>query len=248
MIPRDIDDPELIIGLVGPIGCNIHRVQQEIANILRSLDYDSHIIELSQGISDLLKRKGEVASLKTLEQKIEGGNKVRRLYGGKGVLAAWAITKIYTIRKSRASDDINTSSRIAYIIRQLKRPEEVDILREVYGNRFIIISVVENKSQRENNLKQLLYRENIGRTPDQATLEAQHLMKRDEDEEDDENGQKLIDIFHLGDAFIDAKNVNAIEQSTRRYFQALFGKTDISPTRDEFGGRESGMAMTGAPV
>ena len=110
MTRDDIDEPELIIGLVGPIGCNIYRVQQEISSALRSLDYDSHIIELSQGISDLLKRRGEVANLNTLEQKIEGGNTVRCLYGRREVLAAWAITKIHALRQSRMESEKPFSS------------------------------------------------------------------------------------------------------------------------------------------
>lgn len=235
MLPKDEDDPELIIGLVGPIGCNIYRVQREILNTLRALDYECHVVELSQGISDLLEKRNESAVLNTLKQKIEGGNKVRRLYDRNEVLAAWSITKIHSFRKYRLEMQNKTSGRIAYIIRQLKRPEEINLMMDVYGNRFIAVSIVENTSQRENNLKELLYRENIGQPPHQIVLEAQELMKRDEDEDDDENGQRLIDIFHLGDVFIDAKNDEAIEQSTKRFFQALFGKTNISPTRDEFG-------------
>lgn len=101
MLPKDEDDPELIIGLVGPIGCNIYRVQREILNTLRALDYECHVVELSQGISDLLEKRNESAVLNTLKQKIEGGNKVRRLYDRNEVLAAWSITKIHSFRKYR---------------------------------------------------------------------------------------------------------------------------------------------------
>ena len=235
MTQSDIEEQELVVGLVGPIGCSIYRVQQEISNVLRSLSYESHIIELSQGISDLLRKKGKDADLTTLNQKIEGGNMVRRLYGRKEVLAAWAVTKIHALRKSRVETEGNLSRRIAYIVRQLKRPEEINLLKETYGNNFITVSIVENRSQREGNLKHLLYRESVTTPPNKVILDAQALMKRDEIEKDDENGQRLIDIFHLGDVFIDAKNVDAMEQSTKRFFQALFGKTDISPTGDEFG-------------
>ena len=235
MLPRDEDDPELVIGLVGPIGCNIHKVQHEILIVLRSLDYDCHVVELSQGISDLLEKRNESAIIDTLKQKIEGGNNVRKLYDRNEVLAAWAMTKIHYFRKHLLETQSKASGRVAYIVRQLKRTEEINLMMKVYGNRFIVVSIVESTSQRENNLRELLYRENIGQSPYQVTQEAQELMKRDEDEEDNENGQRLIDIFHFGDVFIDARKNEAIEQSTKRFFQALFGKTDISPTRDEFG-------------
>ena len=50
-----------------------------------------------------------------------------------------------------------------------------------------------------------------------------------------EFGQKLGAIFQYGDVFIDASSPQSITSTCRRFIRALFGQTDIAPTRDEFG-------------
>ena len=181
----------------------------------------------------------------TLSEKISGGNKIRELYQQKGILSAWAVAQILLARKTTNEANYHNNElddhrkhpvpRMAYIIRQLKRSEEVRLLRKTYGNKFITVSIVEDKAQREENLKRRLRRENPIMSSFNIEARARELMQQDEDEQNDENGQRLIDIFHLSDVFIDAKNKQTIARSTHRFLQALFGKTDISPTRDEFG-------------
>ena len=239
--------PEIVIGLIGPIGCDIDQVQKALAYSLHTLQYDSSVVQLSQGIADLLERKklSDNLPLVTLDDKISGGNKVRQLYQQNGILAAWAIAQIRNVREfknksnSAFSGDADPKqtpiSRTAYIVRQLKRLEEVELLRKTYGNKFITVSIVEEKTERESNLKRRIRKENSTMSSFEVESKARTLMHQDEDERNDEYGQRLIDIFHLSDVFIDARNRQTIARSTYRFLQALFGKTDISPTRDEFG-------------
>ncbi|MEQ9564827.1 MAG: hypothetical protein RLN85_03250, partial [Pseudomonadales bacterium] len=101
--------PELIIGLVGPIGCDITAVERAISAALKQVDYRAMNISLSEGIAELLNEKqDEETSLQTLGNKIESGNKVRRSYENNGILAAYAISKI---REMRAQ--INTEAGAA---------------------------------------------------------------------------------------------------------------------------------------
>lgn len=248
MSADDPNQPELVFGLIGPIGCNIDRVQTALARTLRMFDYESPIIRISQGISDLLEEKRaeepEINSeLDTISDKIEAGNKVRSLYDNDGILAAWSITEIQEKRKDinlgKIAENIDLKSiaapQTAYIIRQLKRHEEVELLQRVYEKKFIILSIVDETYQREENLKQHLRRKNSNLPDQQAETEAQELMRKDEAEAENEHGQRLIDIFHLADVFIDGRDDRTIEQSINRFIQALFGKTNIAPTKDEFG-------------
>ena len=248
MIADDLDYPELVFGLIGPIGCNIDRVQTALARTLRMFDYESPIIRVSQGISDLLEEKKnenpEINSeLDTISDKIEAGNQIRSLYRNNGILAAWSITEIQEKRRDRnlgrIAEGIDpkgaAAPQTAYIIRQLKRHEEVELLQRVYEKKFIMLSIVDEAYQREENLKLYLRRKNSNLSDSQAENEAQNLMRKDEDEAENEHGQRLIEIFHLADVFIDARDDRTIEQSINRFIQALFGKTNIAPTRDEFG-------------
>lgn len=248
MTTNDLDHPELIFGLIGPVGCNIDHVQTALARTLRMFGYESQIVRVSQGISDLLEEKRledpEVKSeLDTISDKINAGNEVRSLYKNNGILAAWSITEIQEKRKNRnlarmvqnADPKVIAAPQTAYIIRQLKRHEEMELLQRVYEKKFIAISIVDETHQREENLIQYLRRKNSNLHDQQAEIEAQRLMRKDEDEAENEHGQRLINIFHLADVFIDGRDNRAIEQSINRFVQALFGKTDIAPTKDEFG-------------
>ena len=248
MTTGGLDYPELVFGLIGPIGCNIDRVQTALAQTLRMLDYESRIIRVSQGISDLLEEMKTdhpeiVSELDSISDKIKAGNKVRSLYKNNGILAAWSITEIQENRKGRnlgrlihGADPKSTAApQTAYIIRQLKRHEEVELLQKVYEKKLIIMSIVDEVYQREENLKRYLRRKNQNLSDHEAEIEAQSLMRKDEDEAGNEHGQRLMEIFHLADVFIDARDDRTIEQSIGRFIQALFGKTNIAPTRDEFG-------------
>jgi deoxycytidylate deaminase len=63
---------------------------------------------------------------------------------------------------------------------------------------------------------------------------AKILVERDLDERAVEHGQRVGDVFHLGDVFVDARNESSIEQSVRRFIEAFFGKNALSPTIDEY--------------
>ena len=212
MIADDLDYPELVFGLIGPIGCNIDRVQTALARTLRMFDYESPIIRVSQGISDLLEEKKnenpEINSeLDTISDKIEAGNQIRSLYRNNGILSAWSITEIQEKRRDRnlgriaegIDPKVSAAPQTAYIIRQLKRHEEVELLQRVYEKKFIMLSIVDEAYQREENLKLYLRRKNSNLSDSQAENEAQNLMRKDEDEAENEHGQRLIEIFHLAE-------------------------------------------------
>jgi deoxycytidylate deaminase len=254
--------PELIFGLVGAIGCNIHGVQTALADALKEVDYTPHVIELSESIKDLIAMKKDCRpELKTLEEKIDAGNEVRALFAQKGILAVDAVRKI---RQARSAQHLRQATkmpelednqgnkvtvepedfpaeRTAYIIRQLKRKEEIQLLEKIYGKRFIQVSISQDKSSRISNIVQRSGIEQPGLNNDEKENLARKLVKRDENEDEDEfggkviYGQKLSDIFHLGDAFIDAASSDTITRTCRRFIRALFGQTDIGPTKDEYG-------------
>jgi len=236
--------PELIIGLVGPIGCDITAVERAISAALKQVDYRAMNISLSEGIAELLKEKqDEETSLQTLGKKIEAGNKVRRSYENNGILAAYAISKIREIRaqinteagaalpEGASFEDIRADS-VAYIIRQFKRPEEIELMRKTYGRAFIQISITQQRQDRLDNLVARLGRENHGMKPDERDETARKLIRQDEDEDTDDFGQRITKIFHLADVFIDARHEDS---TSTRFINALFGRNNIAPTRDEFG-------------
>ncbi|WP_162197141.1 anti-phage dCTP deaminase [Loktanella sp. S4079] len=251
--------PELVFGLVGAIGCNIHAVEVALADALKEVNYTSHQISLSESIADLTALKtGSRPTLNTLEEKIDAGNKVRELFKQKGILAVDAIRKIRKARAKGHATQKNTmprlddtgqsiapeefpSAKTAYIIRQLKRKEEIELLALVYGKQFIQVSISQEKTSRLDNISLRAGVEQPSLDNDARNELARRLVKRDENEDQDEEGnkieygQKLGEIFQYGDVFVDASTPDMISKTCRRFIRALFGQTDIAPTKDEFG-------------
>lgn len=237
--------PELVVGLVGPIGCDITLIERELGRAFRQVEYKVFNISLSQSIQDLLSQlDNEVTTLRTLEQKINGGNRIRKEYGA-GILAADSVRKSRNHRAEAnnalglaANDDPANYplDSACYLIRQLKRPEEIELLQRIYGKQFVQVSIAETKSSRVKNLTQIVRRENPGWSDDAWEQKARELIDRDEDEKDDEVfGQKITDVFYRADVFISSEEEQEASKTTQRFVNALFGKNNISPTKDEFG-------------
>jgi deoxycytidylate deaminase len=82
----------------------------------------------------------------------------------------------------------------AYILDSLRHPEEVNLLRRVYSQAFVLIGVV---CEEERRIKRLS--DKYGK-PDPEDISA--FMTRDADA-DQKHGQHVADAFHLADYFID---------------------------------------------
>ena len=124
----------------------------------------------------------------------------------------------------------------AYIIRQLKRPEEVFLLREVYGRQFILISAYASQDWRIQRIQEREKESRGGLVEDiDAQMLARRLVLQDAKESQDSHGQNVRDAFPLGDVFIDATSRVKCEQETRRFIHLLFGSNQITPTHDEYG-------------
>ena len=247
MSKAEFHRPELVIGLVGPIGCDIQAVEKALVKALKQVDYTCRFITVSESIKELLNSKeNNKTTLVSLKDKINAGNKVRKIFENNGILAAHSIIQI---RKERANvnqervveknDDTSyeeiRANDTAYIVRQLKRLEEVELLERVYGKQFIQVSVTQDTLGRLSNLKRRLGREQPVLSYPEREKKAKELVEIDEIEEDEIYGQRVSEVFHRGDVFINSKDEVTTNQMTQRFINALFGRTNIAPTRDEMG-------------
>ncbi|AGI70115.1 putative CMP/dCMP deaminase family protein [Octadecabacter antarcticus 307] len=245
--------PELVIGLVGPIGCDITTVQTVLDGELRKVGYSTKQIGLSDSLGGLIEAKtGKSEDINLIEEKMEAGNRVCQLLSNEAVLAAEAIRLIREARREEhesrgtkieggADSESLPAEGTAYIVRQLKREKEIDLLAKVYGRQFIQVSITQDVAARKQSLITLIGNQHPAFNNEMCSEQADDLIKKDEDDEDT-FGQKIGDIFHLGDVFIEARSRKTVEDTCHRFIQALFGRNDISPTRDEFGAYMAKMA------
>jgi deoxycytidylate deaminase len=242
--------PELVFGLVAPIGVDLDLITTVLTQALEEVRYKVVPIKLTSLMGDV--QTGLDLSATTyiahFRQRIAYANQVRVLLGDEA-LAVMAISAIRAYRLQAREDEQsdNFSSSLprneeaplpgrAYIIRQFKRPEEIALLRSVYGRQFIVVSAY---VPQEARIRRIAERERESRggiiSAVDAHNEAYKLVFQDAKETLDDHGQALRDAFPLGDVFIDAISRKSCEITLRRFVHLLFGNNEITPTRDEYG-------------
>lgn len=246
----DWDRPELVFGLVGPIGIEMETVQRLLAEALQSVGYASVPIRLTSLMEQVdvgLPLDDTRDPIAYYNQRIAYANAVREKCKSDAALAALAMTEIRSFRKeqneasgvthddSRFGPDEIPLERHAYIIRQLKRPEEIRFLREVYGRKFLQVSVSLSKLDRIEAIARKIESRNSAYDHDRCNRLAEELVSRDFNEYETRHGQRIGEVFHLGDVFVSAKSEAQSSETIRRFIDALFGKVSISPSRDEYG-------------
>lgn len=230
--------PELVIGLVGPIGVDLDYVQDVIGHELSILGYNSIPLRITQ-LMKVVETGIDISDRSFTEKYhslIAYADRVCEMAKSSAALAALAIARIRAERLKITGDVEAPALGCAYIIRQFKRPKEIDLMRKTYGRKFIQISVSASEKERRSELSRKIKEFNEAtRDKDECEKDAIDLIKRDFDEGAQSFGQKISNIFHLGDVFVYGMNRGSIQDTLKRFFEALFGHNGRSPTRMEYG-------------
>jgi deoxycytidylate deaminase len=218
-------DSELVLGLVAPVGADLDLVQSALEDRMSHFRYEPKVVRLSRLISalDLKTELQETPAVARYNSYMSAGNEARKAAKRGDFLALSAIYQIQQQRQTNNRGFVPLGRR-AHILRSLKHPDEVRTLRRVYGSGFFLIGV---HAPPELRLRYLIDDKNI------PEAEAKKLLERDEDEGDD-LGQRTRDTFELCDAFVSLQAGDCKEQLWR-ILDLLFGRPDITPTRDEYG-------------
>ena len=213
--------PELVIGLVAAIGTPIERAVTLVEDVMKEHGYTAKTLRLS-GYTDYFNLQsapaGGGSEPERVKNAISRGSEVRRTTGRNEILALTAMAEI-----RRAPVRGNGK---AHILRQLKHPEEVHLLRRVYNDRFLAIGFYMPRSERINHLVGNGYRRE----------EAEEMIETDY-YEGLKSGQRFRDTFHLSDVFIRIKSEEGDEckSELNRFFSLLMGTSIITPRIEEFG-------------
>jgi hypothetical protein len=211
------DRPELMIGLVSPIGIDLDSVQNTLADYLNQFGYKLNAIKLSSLIRNVTGLKTKLVSdpeAARIASHMTAGDEARQKAGRGDFLAALAIQRIHQQRSNNNEDPM---PQTAHLLRSLKHPDEVQLLRDVYGDGFHLLGIASSRTQK---LKYLTKQKGI---PDE---EAEGLIRRDESEEPI-LGQHMRDTFHLADCFIDIDDAGDARDQIGRFLDAGFGKPHV---------------------
>jgi deoxycytidylate deaminase len=206
---------ELVFAVVGHVGSGTTEVANKVVNLLKDESaigqvYDVSYIKATDSISTWATKAGkkipEVApgAKKTLAYVTEFQNLGDAMRKETNDLAAVAKDLSIAIRNERASKlRMATEPGIAvrpdgtfraYVLDSIRHPAEVQLLRHIYQDAFVLIGVVCESDTRSERLRE--------KYPEAGKAQVETFMKRDE-KAPEPHGQKVSDAFHLADYFID---------------------------------------------
>jgi deoxycytidylate deaminase len=238
--PQSLERPEseLVFALVGAVGTDLERFQQGLIEQLAQYGYGSIPIKMSE----LIRREQNLEGVhftndyERTMKLMTAGTELREEFGRGDIVALHAIRRIYEQRADWEEGDIPERDSFpfyppkkpfeyrAFIINSLKHPDEANLLRNVYGPGFFLISVHVPEQDRRHFLV------NRRRMTD---AQARELIERDRDETGRELGQKTSDVFHRADAFVRFRSDENTNKELVRFLDLVFGDPFQTPTEDE---------------
>lgn len=240
VVPRDPEDsplvpkpyPEVVIGLVGPVGIDLDPIVDVLTRRLEAVEYRALPVRLSAQIQTFFGVDySDFPENERIEKLMDAGTRLREESGRGEAVALLAIAEIRRIRQQ----ELNASTEgNAYILRSLKHPDEVDTLRAVYGKGFFLISCYAPRDVRVSAMAEKVTRSQHGNS-NHSREKAESIVERDEQEENKDLGQDVKDAFPLADLFIDARDKKSFEPEIRRFIELIFGNLFHTPTKDEHG-------------
>jgi hypothetical protein len=233
-----ISQPELIFGLVGPIGVELGGVVNALIARLRNVNYKSVEIHLTDHmITDKISRIiDNTTYYHRYMSLIDYANQFRTMAQSAAAMAGLAISRIRSERAIITGSEVIPAFGTAYIICQFKRPEEIELMRTTYGRKFVQVSVYASPSERQVVLVDKIKHFNISPKDDfDCEKMAIELIKQDYNQKDVLDGQRLSEVFHLADVFVNGLNITSSVPTVERFIDALFGSNHVSPKRDEYG-------------
>ena len=226
---------ELVIGLIAAVGTEVSLVVSILEQELSRAGYETVHIKVSSDVIPNLQTVdiGGGTEYERIDRLMTAGNQAREAASaksknenvGNAILAYGAAAQIFAKRKTQTDGKYIPFTKTAFIIDSLKRPEEVETLRRVYPQGFILIGVDSARSRRFDHLTETLQ---------MSKTNAERLMSRDENEAKETHGQRVSKSFHLADFFLKLTNSDALKHEVRRMVELLFGCPTHTPTFDEF--------------
>lgn len=233
LLDREPQRHPLIIGFVGAIGIRWQRILSAFEESLKRFDYESTIIHLSQLADNLTYSPwGDLPNAPSLDyyvSRMDACDRLRADVQSGSALAALAVGEIYEHRSQQ--EELKPQ---AYLLKSLKHPAEVILLRHVYGDAFSLVAVASSARERRDSLAELLSTSITA--PNDSRADAERLIGRDQSDSGNRDyGQNVRDTYSMADVFIPIGRGVEIITDIDRFIDAAFGAPFITPSSDEEG-------------
>lgn len=236
------DKPELIVALAGPIGTDLHGLAQTLEESLAAYGYASIQVRLSSLIEQWSDQSLRLAFQRSKQEKriallMATGDALRAQVNKGDALIPIVVGAIRAAREERLkhlgiAGSSAPATNTCYILDSLKHPDEVETLRNVYGENFILISAFASPGERKARLMTSIARSYMSTRNEDYGLAADELIENDSKRHGSSIGQSLRDTFPLADLFLRVSG--NYTPKLDRFLALYFGSPYVTPTRDEF--------------
>src|ERR1700733_7929145 len=183
MLPT-LPNPELFFGFCAPIGVDNKRAYSLLEEILKKYHYTSQYFKVTELIKsvtlpDIILKESPLEA--KYDTYIRYANKLREVIGFPYALAMLCCVAVRNFRREKKGDAETYIPNTAYVFDQFKRKEELELLRQVYGRLFVVVSIYsEKKIRTERLIKRIASAHSEARLSDKHAGIAAALIKRDQ--------------------------------------------------------------------
>jgi cytidine deaminase len=171
----------------------------------------------------------------TVDAHMTAGNTLREALGRNDAVAMLGLIAIQEFRQQNTGDPTRPLPQFAHILHSLKRPEEVKVLRQIYGPAFVALAAYAPRPRRLQDLARRIAESHFSNQSGEFLTQAERLLRRDELEIGDEHGQNVEETFPIADVVINTSDHASMVDSVQRAIELLFGNVFITPNPDEQG-------------
>lgn len=217
--------PELYFGLVTPIGVPNGELRDALTSALHRFGYDVVLIRLSSYLDAALGQPdfaGEHEDDRVMHYIQSGNAWCARLKRHDAVLGP-ALVAVQFERDQQGAVD-QPLPRTAFVFSSLKRPQEVERLRHIYGESFHLIGADAPRQRRQELLLGEIQKTRAGEAA--AKDAAAKLLDIDRRQVSELFGQNVLHAFPLADLFVDVTAEGEPVLAVNRFVNLLFGATD----------------------
>lgn len=235
---RESRASEFVFAVVGYAGSGTSFVATRLGRFLEKKDYTPHDIRARDFLDTFASHRGmkhsgtDARSLDRTAFYQSVGDSFRQESSEYGIVAGFMASRIKELR------DQNQGKKNVYILDSLKHPDEVDLLRHVYGSNFVLVGVGCRPDIRR---RRLATKYGIDEAKADEVKALDEFVSRDAEDSEHKFGQQVNDTFHRSDFFVDntkntedAKNFTLPEQ-LKRLDEIVFRRDLYRPNKDERG-------------
>lgn len=225
-------DREIVVGLVTPLGCPADQTELAFKDAFHRHGYRCEALRISDLLDKEVLDAGVEPTNSRRELLMNKGDLFRQRYNSDGACAYMAAQHISMEREAATGAADKHRSQFVTMVRSLKTPGEVHVLRQIYGPRAVVVGVSAAREVRQEELIRELRTQGLSKP--EAYTQADRLLSRDEKDDMSGYGQRTRDAYQLADAFVVAHS-GAGRSTVKRFVRLLLGDPFETPTLDEQG-------------